>query len=186
MNEEKDRLELGNERRLRFINFCNIGGSHGADFAKDLLSKEDEISPEEVSRDVLFVGRKIKEFRHERCIRPRGLKIWKESSAYRAWEEQWRLYRAGKISTKPDPTMPAAPEEDMSPEDMQMPPVPCDTEQDIIVNRQTLLWTLGLIPDEVLATSLILPRLTTHGIGNVRDLRDATRLTGGRPVEQRA
>lgn len=59
----KQITSLGDERRLIFQNYCN--GVPKEDIALAFYR-----SAEEVTKDILFVAKKIREYRHRRCVEP--------------------------------------------------------------------------------------------------------------------
>jgi hypothetical protein len=61
MNDE--RLRLADDRRLIFENFCNL-------VPVEAMAETFARSVDEIEREILFVGRKIREYRHRRCLRP--------------------------------------------------------------------------------------------------------------------
>lgn len=124
---DEERLRLGQSRRMAFLNFCNFVPKE--EIAVSLL-----ISVQEVERALMFVARKISEYRHRRCIRP-------------------------------------------NPEQGMLPPIPCDSEAEILQNRRALLWTLDYITDDALSTELLLPNLRSQIVDASRpkDVMEAAR-----------
>lgn len=59
----EERLLLGSNRRFAFLNFCNF-------IPKEDIAVTLTMSVQEVERALVFVARKISEYRHRRCIRP--------------------------------------------------------------------------------------------------------------------
>jgi hypothetical protein len=59
----EERLRLADDRRLIFENFCNL-------VPVEAMAEPFARSIEEIEREILFVGRKIREYRHRRCLRP--------------------------------------------------------------------------------------------------------------------
>jgi len=59
----EERLLLGSNRRLAFLNFCNFA-------PKEDIAVALRMSVQEVEHALIFVGRKISEYRHRRCIQP--------------------------------------------------------------------------------------------------------------------
>src|SRR5579871_4630671 len=49
-----------------------------------------------------------------------------------------------------------------NPEQGMLPPIPCDSEAEILQNRRALLWTLDYITDDALSTELLLPNLRSQ------------------------
>lgn len=65
-----------------------------------------------------------------------------------------------------------------------LPPIACGSEEEILINRVGLLWTLDFIGPETLSTELILPNLVTHNIDpgdSLAFLAHMVRQTGGTP-----
>lgn len=123
----EERLRIGQNRRMAFLNFCNF-------IPKEEIGPELEpkMSVQEVERALQFVARKISEYRHRRCIQP-------------------------------------------NPEQGMLPPIPCDNEEEIIINRNALLWTLDYISDETLSTELLLPNLRAQVVDSAQGVMEAAR-----------
>lgn len=170
MSVGEERSRLGDRRKRVFENFCNF-------VPKEMIAEGFEMSVSEVERDIKFVAKKIKEYRHLHCLRPSGLAKLREVIS--AWE------KGGRKGPRPE-----APRAD-NPMDGLLPPIPCDTEEEIIMNRVKLILTLEYIGPETLSTELVLPTLTTHSVLQkdaqaAMQIREATRAVRGNVREEKA
>ena len=62
-----------------------------------------------------------------------------------------------------------------NPEQGMLPPIPCDNEAEILVNRRALLWTLDYITDDALSTELLLPNLRSQIVDRPQGVIEAAR-----------
>jgi hypothetical protein len=130
----EDRLRLGEERKLIFQNFCNL-------VPKEMLAADFGRSVAEIEREIAFVARKITEYRHRRSMQPAGIADWLAYAPYQEW-----LAKYGKLPEHRRPLAPV-PQNDAAEKGM-LPPIQCDTEDDILAHRKALLWTLDFIGPE--------------------------------------
>lgn len=170
MGVGEERLRLGERRRLVFENFCNM-------VPKELIAETFEISVFEVERDIKFVARKIKEYRHKRCLQPVG--IGELHKVIAEWE------KGGKKGQRPPAPLVDHPMKGL------LPPIPCDTEDEVIMHRGPLRQTLDYIGPETLSTELLLPTLTTQNIRRddpqaAMQIGEATRAVRGNVREEKA
>lgn len=61
-----------------------------------------------------------------------------------------------------------------------LPPLACDSAQDLRWNRRALLESLDKLGPEYLASELIIPRVTVHKVESLADAQEATRRAGAR------
>jgi len=62
-----------------------------------------------------------------------------------------------------------------NPEQGMLPPIPCDNEAEILLNRRALLWTLDYITDDALSTELLLPNLRSQIVDRPQGVIEAAR-----------
>ncbi len=62
-----------------------------------------------------------------------------------------------------------------NPEQGMLPPIPCDSEAEILQNRRALLWTLDYITDDALSTELLLPNLRSQIVDRPQGVIEAAR-----------
>lgn len=130
MTAMAERLRRGEERKRIFGNVCN-------GVPKNVIAVAFEMSIEEVERDIEFVAKKIREYRHRRCLQP-------------------------------------------NPDQGMLPPIACETEADILANRDALLWTLNFLGPETLSSELILPPIVTQKVEKLAHLKEAAHLVRAR------
>ena len=62
-----------------------------------------------------------------------------------------------------------------NPEQGMLPPIPCDSEAEILQNRRALLWTLDYLTDDALSTELLLPNLRSQIVDRPQGVIEAAR-----------